>query len=105
MSAQHTPGRLNVAVEIFDNDGCPETAIQGLDAAATAGLVRQREELLEALKLAHGALRQAAADVNDWGAYAPAHFQAKHKLADDVQAYSNAADSARAAIAKAQGEA
>ena len=63
----------------------------------------QRDELLAALKLARGALRQAATDVSDWGAYAPAHFQTKHKLADDVQAYNNAADSAHAAITKMEG--
>lgn len=38
MNAQHTPGRLNVAVEIFDNDGMPETVIQGLGAAASVAV-------------------------------------------------------------------
>ena len=37
MSA-HTPGQLNVAVEIFDNDGMPETAIQGLNGSATVAV-------------------------------------------------------------------
>lgn len=37
-AAQHTPGRLNVAVEIFDNDGMPETVIQGLGAAASVAV-------------------------------------------------------------------
>lgn len=38
MSAQHTPGRLTVAVEIFDNDGMPETALQALGGAATVAV-------------------------------------------------------------------
>lgn len=38
MSAQHTPGRLAVAVEIFDNDGMPETALQALGGAATVAV-------------------------------------------------------------------
>jgi len=62
----------------------------------------EKQELLDALKLAHGALHQAAADLNDWGCYAPAHFQAKHRLTDDVQAYVNAAETVRAAIAKVE---
>lgn len=39
MIEKHTPGRLNVAVEIFDNDGMPETVIQGLGAAASVAVV------------------------------------------------------------------
>lgn len=38
MSAQHTPGRLCVAVDIFDNDGMPETALQALGGAATVAV-------------------------------------------------------------------
>jgi hypothetical protein len=38
MSAQHTPGRLEVAVEIFDNDGTPETALQALGGSATVAV-------------------------------------------------------------------
>lgn len=38
MNTQHTPGPLKVAVEIFDNDGQPETAIQALNGAATVAV-------------------------------------------------------------------
>ena len=38
MSAQHTPGRLAVTVQIFDNDGMPESAIQTLDGSATVAV-------------------------------------------------------------------
>lgn len=38
MIGKHTPGRLNVAVEVFDNDGVPETVIQGLGAAASVAV-------------------------------------------------------------------
>lgn len=38
MSTQHTPGLLKVAVEIFDNDGQPETAIQALNGATTVAV-------------------------------------------------------------------
>jgi hypothetical protein len=34
----HTPGLLQVAVEIFDNKGMPETAIQNHDASATVAV-------------------------------------------------------------------
>ena len=78
----------------LENSALPEILKNLLEAKA------QRDELLEALKLASGALCRAATDIAEWGAYAPAHFQSKHKLADDVQAYVNAADHAHAAIAK-----
>lgn len=38
MSAQHMPGKLQVAVEVFDNDGCPETVIQGMGGAASVAV-------------------------------------------------------------------
>ena len=38
MSGAHTPGLLAVTVEVFDNDGCPETAIQNLDGSATVAV-------------------------------------------------------------------
>ena len=34
----HTPGPWVVAVEIFDNDGAPETAIQALNGAASVAV-------------------------------------------------------------------
>lgn len=34
----HTPGPWVVAVEIFDNDGVPETAIQALNGAASVAV-------------------------------------------------------------------
>ena len=89
-------------------DGVPTELLENLvddDGSVTPfyrDLLVQRDELLEALKLAHSALRQASTDIADWGAYAPAHFQSRHKLSDDVQAYMNAAESARAAIAKVE---
>lgn len=92
-------------------EGIPTEVLENLadDGATIAPIFRdllvQSDALLEALKLAHGALNQAAADLNDWGCYAPAHFQTKHRLADNVQAYVNAAESVRAAIAKAEGRA
>lgn len=90
-------------VELGPETTLVKIAIKALEKVDEA--LMRNAELLEALKLARGALRQAATDVSDWGAYAPAHFQTKHKLADDVQAYNNAADSAHAAIAKAEGAA
>jgi hypothetical protein len=65
---KHTPGPWEVTVEIFDNDGVPERAIQALNGAATvavalefgpnnpnmrddnARLIAAAPELLEALK-------------------------------------------------------
>lgn len=38
MEAQHTPGRLEVAVQIFDNDGAPESVIQGMGGAASVAV-------------------------------------------------------------------
>jgi hypothetical protein len=38
MIAAHTPGPWEVSVEIFDNDGIPETAIQALKGAATVAV-------------------------------------------------------------------
>jgi hypothetical protein len=38
MGDKHTPGRLAVAVQIFDNDGCPETVIQGMRGAASVAV-------------------------------------------------------------------
>lgn len=32
------PGKLQVAVEVFDNDGCPETVIQGMGGAASVAV-------------------------------------------------------------------
>ena len=37
MSA-HTPGKLEVAVQVFDNEGCPESVIQGLDGSASVAV-------------------------------------------------------------------
>ncbi len=36
--SKHTPGPLEVAVEVFDNEGCPETVIQGLAGAASVAV-------------------------------------------------------------------
>lgn len=36
--SNHTHGPLEVAVEVFDNDGTPETAIQALNGAATVAV-------------------------------------------------------------------
>jgi hypothetical protein len=36
--SEHTLGRLEVAVEVFDNDGCPETVIQGMGGAASVAV-------------------------------------------------------------------
>ena len=36
--SEHTPGRLEVAVQVFDNDGCPETVIQGMGGAASVAV-------------------------------------------------------------------
>jgi hypothetical protein len=38
MSAKHTPGPWAVAVDIFDNDGMPETAIQAMNGGATVAV-------------------------------------------------------------------
>jgi hypothetical protein len=38
MNTQHTPGPWAVAVEIFDNDGMPETAIQAMNGGATVAV-------------------------------------------------------------------
>lgn len=66
-------------------------------------LHQEKRELLDALKMAHQSLRYAASDVADWGGYAGEYMQKKHGLSDDIQAYTNAAESACAAIAKAEG--
>lgn len=91
---------LEIPTELLENLADDEATI----APIYRDLLVQRDALLEALKLAHGALYQAAADLNDWGCYAPAHFQTKHRLADDVQAYVNAAESVRVAITRAEGK-
>jgi hypothetical protein len=45
--------------------------------AAILELIRQRDELMEALK-------EARELVEDWGAYAPAYMQEKHDLEGDM---------------------
>ena len=57
--------------------------------AAVLELIRQREELLSALK-------DARELVEDWGAYAPKYMQEKHDLEGDL-------DKLDAAITKAGG--
>jgi hypothetical protein len=38
MGTKHTPGPWAVAVDIFDNDGMPETAIQAMNGGATVAV-------------------------------------------------------------------
>lgn len=63
--------------------------LSAANPAAILELIRQRDELLAALK-------DARELVDDWGAYAPAYMQEKHDLAGDL-------DRLNAAIAKAEG--
>lgn len=64
--------------------------IAAANPAAVLELIRQRGELLSALK-------EARELVDDWGAYAPAYIQEKHDLAGDL-------DRLDAAIAKAEAQ-
>ena len=63
--------------------------IAAANPAAILELIRQRDELLVALKYAREL-------VDDWGAYATAYMQEKHDLAGDLERLD-------AAIAKAEG--
>lgn len=63
--------------------------IAAANPAAVLELIRQRDELLAALK-------DAREMVDDWGAYAPEYMQEKHDLQGDM-------DKLDAAIAKAGG--
>lgn len=62
--------------------------IAAANPSAVLELIRQRDELLAALK-------EARELVDDWGAYAPAYMQEKHDLAGDL-------DKLDAAIASAE---
>ena len=105
MSAQHTPGPWQVAVDIFDNDGMPETAIQAMNGGATVAVALD-------FGLNNPDMRQANARLI---AAAPCLLDALQELTQiasvleatclgDSRAKENRMDRARAAIAKATGE-
>lgn len=118
MDAQHTPGPWEAAVEIFDNEGYPETAIQALNGSATvavalefgqnnphmreanARLIAAAPELLAAQTMGASA---NTPDFLEWIADRLVHQHGENPQVDFVLSLRKRAAAGRAAIAKATG--
>jgi hypothetical protein len=107
-TTQHTPGPWEVAIEIFDNDGMPETAIQAINSGATVAVALDFGPNNPNMRTANARLIAAAPDLLDAlkDAYAltighAATYQFQHELDELHPTHREILDKTRAAIAKA----
>ena len=103
MSAQHTPGPWQVAVDIFDNDGMPETAIQAMNGGATVAVALDFGLNNPDMRQANARLIAAAPDLLE-ALQELVSIVAIHQFSTNNKFAWAEMECARAAIAKATGE-